>query len=100
MRLTPSIRNGLIYCLVFALFAGWLASDYFKGLEVRAYDLHMRNSEILTYPDIVLITIDDHSIDKIGDWPWPRDLFGKVIDYVGMAQPSLIVLTEQMHEMQ
>jgi len=99
-KISPSIRNGVLYCVFFAALAGWLASDYFKSLEVRAYDTHMRNSEILTHQDIVLITIDDNSIEKIGDWPWSRDLLGKVIEYVNLAQPSVIALTEQMHEKQ
>lgn len=100
MRIRRSVKRGLIFCLLFALFAGWLAEDYFRNIELRAYDLHMRNSEILASQDIILVVIDDHSIEKIGAWPWSRDLLGKVINDLGTANANIIATTEVMSEIQ
>jgi len=100
MKITKPIRNAIIYCLFFAFIAGFFAKDYFKNLEIKAFDTHMRNSEILTHPDIVLISIDDESIDKIDSWPFTRDLIARVIDYVNSADPSLIVFTDTMAQEQ
>ncbi|MBI2626886.1 MAG: adenylate/guanylate cyclase domain-containing protein [Parcubacteria group bacterium] len=37
-------------------------------------------------PDnIVLLAIDDESISKIGQWPWPRKVFGEIIQKLGSA---------------
>jgi PAS domain S-box-containing protein len=40
--------------------------------------------------DIVLVTIDSTSIDKIGVWPWPRQIHAKLIDKLESAGASII----------
>ena len=100
MQLTRPIINALIYCCVFALFAGLIASDFFKKIEINAYDTHMRNSELLTNPDIVMVVIDDKSIDKIGTWPIMRDLNAQVIQYINTGNPKLIATTDLMAQEQ
>src|SRR3989344_474776 len=35
-------------------------------------------------PDnIIILAIDDESISKIGQWPWPRKVFGEIIQKLG-----------------
>ncbi len=100
MHISRRIINALVYCGVFALFAGFIASDFFKKLEINAYDAHMRNSELLTHPDIVMVVVDDESIDKIGTWPIMRDINAKVIDYINTGNPKVIATTDLMAQEQ
>lgn len=100
MQLSRPIINALIYCSVFALLAGFLASSLFNDIETYAYDAHMRNSELLTHPDIVVVAIDDESIDKIGVWPISRDLNAQVLKYINSGQPKLIATTDIMAQEQ
>ena len=100
MQLSRPIINALIYCCVFAIFAGVLSSDFFKSIEITAYDAHMRNSDLLTHPDIVMVVIDDDSIDKIGTWPISRDLNAQVINYINTGKPKLIATTDIMAQLQ
>ena len=38
--------------------------------------------------EIVIIAIDDKSLQELGRWPWPRDYFAKVVD--NLNQSSVI----------
>ncbi|ETK22007.1 CHASE2 domain-containing protein [Pseudomonas sp. FH1] len=42
-------------------------------------------------PRILLVTIDDSSLKKLGRWPWPRSLHADLIDRLSAAQPSAIL---------
>ena len=100
MQISRRKINAVVYCCVFALFAGLISSDFFKKLEINAYDAHMRNSELLTHPDIVMVVIDDDSIEKIGTWPILRDLNAHVIDYINTGNPKIIASTDLMAQEQ
>ncbi len=100
MQISRRKINAVVYCCVFALFAGLISSDFFKKLEINAYDAHMRNSELLTHPDIVMVVIDDESIEKIGTWPILRDLNAHVIDYINTGNPKIIASTDLMAQEQ
>ena len=39
-----------------------------------------------TMNDIVIIAIDDNSLQDLGRWPWSRDYFAKVIDYLNQSR--------------
>jgi len=38
-----------------------------------------------TLDEIVIITIDDESLQALGQWPWPRDYFATIIDYLNLS---------------
>ncbi|GAG11871.1 unnamed protein product, partial [marine sediment metagenome] len=39
-----------------------------------------------TLDDIIIIAIDDESLQELGRWPWPRDHFAKVINFLNQSQ--------------
>ena len=61
-------------------FFGWLSS-----IEVAYYDgLLQRN--LLPYPDdIVIVAIDEASIEQLGAWPWDRHHHAKIIERLSDA---------------
>lgn len=79
---------GLIVMLAF-LFASGL--DLMSALEWNAYDLGVRFSS--TDPansDVVVVQIDDESLNTLGPWPWPRDLLAHATRALNSAQPAVI----------
>jgi len=42
--------------------------------------------------DVVIISIDDDSIQALGRWPWPRSLHATLIDKLNTAPPKSILL--------
>jgi adenylate cyclase len=72
----------LAVTLVFLLYvAGWLNIPVLTSLEHLAYDARIS----LTLPKVtdkkvVIIDIDEKSLQKIGHWPWNRDVLSKIVD--------------------
>ncbi|TMH22274.1 MAG: CHASE2 domain-containing protein [Betaproteobacteria bacterium] len=38
----------------------------------------------------VIVAIDEVSLDRFGQWPWPRTLIAQLIDKIGAARPAAI----------
>ena len=61
--------------------AGWLNIPVLTSLENLAFDARLN----LTLPEVtdkkvVIIDIDEKSLQEIGRWPWNRDVLSKIID--------------------
>ncbi len=65
---------------------------YASFFEDRFYDLRMRFTIDKNKKDdrLVLAAIDDHSLNKIGRWPWTRTKHAKVIDKLGSFGAKII----------
>ena len=59
----------------------YLFYDQLSGLSRPAAD-----------PDILLVTIDDPSLQSIGVWPWPRDTHAALLTKLQAAKPRAILL--------
>ncbi|MBN2209770.1 MAG: adenylate/guanylate cyclase domain-containing protein [Sedimentisphaerales bacterium] len=80
-RSRGSVRTGLLVGLaatLAAIIAGRL--EVFNTLELKWLDVRIREFNFAR-PDsnIVLVFIDDKSLEKIGRWPWPRRYMGEMI---------------------
>ncbi len=67
------------------LFAGQAARFYNVGLITQLdniiYDTRMRLTMPNTVdPRIVILDIDEKSLQQVGRWPWPRDVMARLID--------------------
>src|SRR5437588_3843 len=70
----------------------------FITMEWKIYDLEFRN--FANQPeranrDIVLVKIDDLSVDRmaendLGRFPWPRDTYAVLLDYLARAAPKAV----------
>jgi len=43
-------------------------------------------------PDIVIVAIDDDSIDYLGRFPWPRDIHARMIENLAEAGAAVIAI--------
>ena len=50
------------------------------SLEYRAYDWMSRFRHRASGIPVIIVGIDDTSLEKIGDWPWPRSYIADVIN--------------------
>jgi adenylate cyclase len=93
----PIIGVGLCFLLV----AAWLQlssissiAGFRSDLDLNAYDL-LLNIWISDYPKssknpVMLVDIDEKSIQKIGRWPWPRNIVAKLVNEVRKAGATVI----------
>lgn len=57
-----------------------------ETLRLKTFDLY----QIVLTPkptqqQVIIVDIDEKSLDELGQWPWPRSLLAKIIDKVGQA---------------
>ncbi|MCX7891126.1 MAG: serine/threonine-protein kinase [Burkholderiales bacterium] len=73
---------------VVLFFAG--GTDLVQSLERKAYDLGVRATDRAPSERVVVLAIDDASIQNIGRWPWPRDVHAKATDLLASGKPKVI----------
>ena len=74
----PSI---VIPCIIGLLSAGVYLFPFWIGVENRLYDFFLGlKSDVKEDSSIVLLDIDDVSIEKVGLYPWPRNTIAKGLE--------------------
>ena len=97
VSLRRTARRGAIYMLPLAvLFAAATARvaapDLLDRMSLICFDLYQRAAPRKPEGDtpIRIVDIDDDSLKKIGQWPWPRTLVAQLIDKLREAGASVI----------
>jgi adenylate cyclase len=91
-------RNVTISLLVLALGLGvrvLLPSDppALRELEARYFDVLQELKPRAYQPlPVRVVDIDDQSLEKLGQWPWPRTQLAQLIARINEAQPAAIAL--------
>ncbi len=92
-------KRAVISALICALLTLFIyLTGLFTAFENKTYDQRMLFSSRFISPNdnIVLITVDQQSIDWAGEtygysWPWPREAYAHVIDFLSQGNPSSIM---------
>ncbi|MEN6404764.1 MAG: adenylate/guanylate cyclase domain-containing protein [Armatimonadia bacterium] len=92
----------IVFGLVFALLAAVLVEHLYEpksGLgnllwrfELGAYDVRLSTRASRFRDDIVIVAVDDESLQQLGVWPWPRGLHAQLLDRLNEAGARLIGL--------
>ena len=70
-----------------------LQEPYVKEiLKLKSFDMLIQQEEQSLSPDIGIVTIDEKSIEKYGQWPWKRDVLAEVITNLRSSGAGVIVL--------
>jgi adenylate cyclase len=66
---------------------------FLKQLDLKLYDAYLRNLDPGIPSSIpVLIDIDERSLTRYGQWPWPRYRLASLIDRLGQAGVSAVAV--------
>jgi serine/threonine-protein kinase len=94
----PATFLGLGITLLF-LGLGVIRPHFLDSLELKFYDAAMQLRSAPQAPaDIVMVNIDDNSIEKLGRWPWPRSHIAKGIEKISQGSPKVIGLNLALNE--
>lgn len=85
------VREWLWIGLLLLPITAYLSLNPGLALNNPLYDSLRRLSPLPVDPRILLVTIDDASLKKLGRWPWPRGLHADLIDRLSAAQPAGIL---------
>ena len=93
----PAARSLTIEWLWLALLLGALVAaaslgQWLQRLDRVAYDAAMTAWQRPAPKGIVVVAIDQDSLDAIGRWTWSRALHAALIDRLAQAQPAAILL--------
>jgi adenylate cyclase len=62
-----------------------------ETLRLRGFDLEQwLRPRPYTQVPVRVVAIDEKSVDKYGQWPWPRTLFAQLIRQLAQGKPSVI----------
>ncbi len=88
----PALVSGLGLTFLFLIL--WFSGlEFLDVLELKYYDIRMKlRGDEAADSDIVIVDIDNDSIEKLGRWPWPRSLVAKGIDTINEGTPKVIGL--------
>ncbi len=79
-RVYISFSIGILITLAIA-FLMFLHFPLLEMLEEKLYDLRFKiRGKITPPPYVVIIAIDDKSLEKLGRWPWPRDKIARLTE--------------------
>lgn len=60
--------------------ANFLPSNTLDRLDIFFYDLRVRVQQPKLEPRVVIVDIDEKSLNEVGRWPWSRNVFADIID--------------------
>jgi adenylate cyclase len=96
MRIHPTLRRNSIYVLPLAVLlvavaARVIAPDVLDRLSLICFDLYQRAAprEPGESP-IRIVDIDDNSLARIGQWPWPRSAVAQLVEKLRDAGAAVI----------
>ena len=74
MKKKKYLSSIVVPCIIGLLCAGLYLFPFWRGLEDRLYDFFLGlKSDVKEDTSIVLLDIDDISIERVGLYPWPRN---------------------------
>ena len=70
-----------------------LQEPYVKEiLKLKSFDILIQQEEKELSKDIGIVTIDEKSIEKYGQWPWKRDVIAEVITNLRQSGAGVIMI--------
>jgi len=72
--------RGAVWLVTTGLLALLLATGVSEHVDDALYDLNMRHWTYSPGDDVVIVAIDQKSLQELGRWPWSRSLYAPLID--------------------
>lgn len=66
-------------------------ADLFRRADNLVYDRLIRLDRQPAREDIIIVAIDDESIGRLGNFPWPRQLHARLLERLHSARPRAIL---------
>lgn len=73
------------------LLVGLIASHATERLDNVVYDSALAAAHRPTPENIIIVAIDEESLGRIGQWPWPRSVHADLLRQLARAKPRAIV---------
>jgi CHASE2 domain-containing sensor protein/tRNA A-37 threonylcarbamoyl transferase component Bud32 len=82
--------NWFVGLMIMFLFLIFSETGVFTSLDNSAYNLGASlSSDIEPNEDIIVVAIDEKSINELGPWPWSRDVLARFNQLLGKVRPRV-----------
>ena len=61
-------------------------------LDYTLYDVILRHQQRSIDPRILIVAVDDRSLNEVGAWPWPRATHARLMDQIARGHPQSVAL--------
>lgn len=96
--LTKAVKKSIATFLICLLVTGGIvylnSNGVFNSAEREMNDLMMRSRPREDMPineNIILVGMDDESVEHIGRWPWNRSVFAEFLRFIKRGQPAAVL---------
>ena len=85
------VRRALILLAILLVPVLWEDMPVIAGMRLAWLDGYQRMSprERRSAPTVI-VAVDEPSLNRLGQWPWPRNLVAKLFDRIAAARPAAI----------
>ena len=98
IRKKPVLAFGWGLTIVFLVLGIWRVT-VLEMLDTAAYDFMMRlRAQPQSASNIVMVDIDNSSLEKLGRWPWSRSLIAKGVQKINQGEPRVVGLNLLLSE--
>lgn len=97
-RVHGAVRRGPVWALGAVVLAAVFAAQLATTPVHRLLQLDLFDAYQALWPrsrqsaPVVIVAIDEASLERHGQWPWPRWLLGRLVEAIAAAQPAAIGL--------
>ena len=81
-----------VAALASAIIAVATLGQWTRPADDLLYDAAMRIAPAAADPDILIIAIDEPSLEALGRWPWPRARHAELMERLADARPASVTL--------
>ncbi|MEO6279599.1 adenylate/guanylate cyclase domain-containing protein [Roseateles sp.] len=79
--------------LALAIGTSWMDPPALRGLRNATFDQFQRwHPRPYGDPPVRIVDIDDESLRRVGQWPWPRDQVARLLADIGSSQPAAVAV--------
>jgi CHASE2 domain-containing sensor protein len=86
----PGRESLRVAMLLAAISLAVTASGLLVRVDHLVFDIGQRINWRQAADDLLIIAVDQDSIDRLGRWPWPRDRHARLLDIVCAGSPAAI----------
>lgn len=88
-------KQYFFYLSIFSLFLSFLLyffqPEFLRILELKSFDLRLQlRGSFKTESEVVIVAVDEESIEKIGRWPWSRKTMAELVAAIDKASPKAV----------
>jgi len=88
------MKKWIITAVLLIIVIGIRYSDpwILEVVRLKALDIHQQNQKTTVLEDIVTVEIDNKTMDKNGQWPWPREIMQEELIKLFQSGAGMVVM--------